>query len=149
VQLLAWPRPDLGAVLVLVHPAHERMTDVLPGPVRRALRLARAGRHDELRGGDAAASTAMLGEPRRAPKPFPDVPVTVLSATRGHPRRFRALWSDLQASLAASAPQGRHIVIPGSGHGIHQDRPDAVADSILQIAAGIRASAPDAGDHIK
>ena len=67
------------------------------------------------------------------------MPVTVLSAARGFPRRLRAHWTVLQAGLAASAPQGRHIVIPGSGHGIHQDRPDAGADAILQIIAEIRA----------
>ncbi len=103
------------------------------------IRLARAGRRDELRGGDTAASTALLGKLRRAPQPFPGVPVTVLSAARGFPRRLRAHWTVLQAGLAASAPRGRHIVIPGSGHGIHQARPDAGADAILQIIAEIRA----------
>ncbi len=139
VQLLAWRRPDLVAGLVLVDPAHEQMTGALPGVARQVIRLARAGRRDELRGGDTAASTALLGKLRRAPQPFPGVPVTVLSAARGFPRRLRAHWTVLQAGLAASAPQGRHIVIPGSGHGIHQDRPDAVADAILQIIAEIRA----------
>ncbi len=112
------------------------------------VRLARAGRRDELRGGDTAASTALLGELRRAPRPFPGVPVTVLSAARGFPQRLRAHWTGLQAGLAASAPQGHHIVIPGSGHGIHQDRPGAVADAILQIIARIRAPAPDTDRHI-
>jgi pimeloyl-ACP methyl ester carboxylesterase len=147
VQLLAWRRPDLVAGLVLVDPAHEQMTDVLPGPARRVLRLARAGRPDELRGGDPEAAIAILRDLRRAPRPFPDVPVTVLSATRGFPRRLRAHWTGLQAGLAASAAQGRHIVIAGSGHAIHQDRPGAVAESILQMAEEIRAAAPDVGDQ--
>lgn len=85
VQLLAWRRPDLVAGLVLVDPAHEQMTDGLPRLARRALRLARTARRDELRGGDTAASTAMLRELRAAARPFPDVPVVVLSAARGFP----------------------------------------------------------------
>ena len=35
VQLLAWRRPDPVAGLVLVDPAHEQMTDALPGVARR------------------------------------------------------------------------------------------------------------------
>jgi pimeloyl-ACP methyl ester carboxylesterase len=140
VQVLAWRRPDLVAGLVLVDPAHEQMADALPRAARQAMRLVRAGRRDELRGGDIAAGVALLRELRSAPRPFPDVPVTVLSATRVFPRRLRAHWTGLQADLAASAPRGRHIVIGGSGHGIHQDRPGAVADAILEIVAEIRAS---------
>jgi pimeloyl-ACP methyl ester carboxylesterase len=140
VQLLAWRRPDLVAGLVLVDPAHEQMTDALPRAARPASRLARAGRRDELRGGGvAAASAAILQELRSARRPFPNVPIAVLSATRGFPRRFRAHWTGLQAGLAAGAPQGRHIVVDGAGHGIHQDRPDVVADAILQVIAQIRA----------
>ncbi len=133
-QVLAWRRPDLVAGLVLVDPAHEGMTGALPRPVRLGLRLARSVRRDELRGGDAAASLAILWELRGSPRPFPDVPVTVLSAARGFPRRFRAHWTSLQAELAAAAPQGRHVVVPGSGHSIHRDNPAAVADAILRIA---------------
>ena len=68
------------------------------------------------------------------------MPVVVLSAARGFPRRFRARWTRLQAGLAAAAPQGRHVVVDGTGHQIPRDRPDAVADTILAIAAQLRAS---------
>jgi pimeloyl-ACP methyl ester carboxylesterase len=71
VQLLARRRPELVAGLVLVDPAHEQMTGALPRAARLAVRLARAGRRDQLRGGDAAASAALLAELRRAPEPFP------------------------------------------------------------------------------
>jgi hypothetical protein len=36
-----------------------------------------------------------------AARPFPDVPVLVLSAARGFPRRFRAHGTGLQKDLAA------------------------------------------------
>ena len=63
-----------------------------------------------------------------------------MSASRGFPRRFRAHWTRLQAGLAAAAPQGRHIVVNGTGHDIPRDRPDVAADTILAVAAQVRAS---------
>jgi pimeloyl-ACP methyl ester carboxylesterase len=140
-QLLAFNRPDLVAGLVLVDPAHEQMAAALPRVARWGIRLARAGRPDELRGGDTSAGAAMLRELRSAPRPLPDVPVVVLSTTRGFPSRFRAHWTGLQAGLAAAAPQGRHVVIDGVGHNIPQDRPGVVADAILHVVAQTRASA--------
>jgi len=56
------------------------------------------------------------------------------------PRKFRAHWTRLQAGLAAAAPQGRHIVVNGTGHDIPRDRPDVAADTILAVAAQVRAS---------
>ena len=81
-----------------------------------------------------------MRELRAAARPFPDVPVVVLSAARGFPRRFRARWTRLQAGLAEAAPQGCHVVVDGTGHNIPRDRPDAVADAILAVAAQARAS---------
>ena len=123
------------AGLVLVDPADEQLADAMPWLARRGAGLARLGRRDELRGGDTAASLALLGELRRAQPAFPDVPVVVLSATRGFPRRFRARWTQLQAGLAASAPRGRHIVAHRAGHQLHRQRPDLVAGAIRQVAA--------------
>jgi pimeloyl-ACP methyl ester carboxylesterase len=135
VQLLAVQRPDLVAGLVLVDPADEQLAAALPWVARRGAGLARLGRRDELRGGDTAASLALLAELRRAQPAFPNVPVVVLSATRGFPRRFRARWTQLQAGLAASAPRGRHIVAHRAGHQLHRERPDLVAGAIRQVAA--------------
>jgi pimeloyl-ACP methyl ester carboxylesterase len=137
VQLLAYRRPELVAGLVLVDPAHEQMTAALPAPLRWGMRLASAGGRDELRGGDIAAGTATLRELRAAPRPFAGVPVVVLSAARGVPRRFRSHWTALQAGLAASAPQGHHLVVDRAGHDIPGDRPGAVADVILEMVAQV------------
>jgi hypothetical protein len=52
---------------------------------------------------DAPVTLAAMRELRAAARPFPDVPVVVLSAARGFPRRFRARWTRLQAALAAAA----------------------------------------------
>ena len=138
VQLLAFRRPDLVAGLVLVDPGHEEMESSLPVPVQLGMRAWRAAFPDELRD-DAPATIAALRELRGAAAPFPDVPVVVLSATRGFPRRFRAHWTSLQAGLAAAAPRGRHVVVDGTGHDIPGNRPDVVAGTILAVAAQARA----------
>ena len=141
VQLLAFRRPGLVAGLVLVDPGHEEMERGLPVPAQWAMRVYRAFRHDELRD-DAPVTLAAIRELRAAPRPFPDVPVVVLSAAGGFPylRGFRAHWTRLHAGLAASAPQGRHVVVDGTGHDIPRNRPDVVADTILAVAAQVRAS---------
>jgi pimeloyl-ACP methyl ester carboxylesterase len=139
VQLLAFRRPDLVAGLVLVDPGHEELESALPLPAQWGWRVINAVFPDELHD-DAPVTLAAVRELRAAAKPFPDVPVVVLSAARGFPRRFRAHWTRLQAALAAAAPQGRHVVVDGTGHNIPRDRPDAVADTILAVAARARAS---------
>jgi pimeloyl-ACP methyl ester carboxylesterase len=138
VQLLAFRRPDLVAGLVLVDPGHEEMESGLPLPIQWGWRIIRAVFPDELHD-DAPVTVAAIREIRAAVRPFPDVPVVVLSAARGFPHRFRAHWTRLQARLAAAAPQGRHVVVGGTGHNIPRDRPDVVADTILAVAAQARA----------
>jgi pimeloyl-ACP methyl ester carboxylesterase len=139
VQLLAFRRPDLVAGLVLVDPGHEEMESRLPAPIQWVLRIKRAVHPDELHD-DAPVTLAAVREMRAAARPFPDVPVVVLSAARGFPRQFRAHWTRLQAGLAAAAPQGRHVVVDGTGHNIPKHRPDVVASTILAIAAQAQTS---------
>ena len=141
VQLLAFRRPDLVAGLVLVDPGHEEMESLLPLPLQWGWRVTRAVFPDELHD-DAPVALVAVREMRAAATPFPDVPVVILSAARGFPfpRRFRAGWTRLQAGLAAAAPQGRHVIVNGTGHDIPRNRPDVVADTILAVAAQVRAS---------
>ena len=139
VQLLAFRQPDLAAGLVLVDPGHEEMESGLPVALQWGWRVTRAVFPDELHD-DAPATLAAMRELRAAAAPFPDVPVVVLSAARGFPRRFRAHWTRLQAAVAAAAPQGRHVIVDGTGHNIPRDRPDIVADTILAVAAQARGS---------
>jgi pimeloyl-ACP methyl ester carboxylesterase len=138
VQLLAFRRPDLVAGLVLVDPGHEEMDSALPVSIQWGWRIMRAFFPDELRG-DAPATLAAVRELRAAARPFPDVPVVVLSAARGFPRRFRANWTRLQTELVAAVPQGRHVVADGTGHNIPRNRPDVVAAAILEVAAQTQA----------
>jgi pimeloyl-ACP methyl ester carboxylesterase len=134
VQLLAFRRPDLAAGLVLVDPGHEEMDSALPLSIRWGWRTTRAFFPDELHE-DAPVTFAAVRELRAAARSFPDVPVVVLSAARGFPRRFRAHWTRLQAGLAAAAPQGRHVVVEGTGHNIPRNRPGVVARAILDVVA--------------
>ena len=139
VQLLAFRRPDLVSGLVLVDPGHEEMESLLPLPIKWGWRIMLTVFPDELHD-DAPVTLAAMRELRTAARPFPDVPVVVLSAARGFPRRFRANWTRLQAGLAAAAPRGRHVVVDGTGHNIPRDRPDVVAGTILAAAAQARTS---------
>ena len=84
VQLLAFRRPDLVAGLVLVNPGHEEMESKLPRPLQWGWRIMRTVFPDELHD-DAPATLAAMRELRAAARPFPDVPVVVLSAARGFP----------------------------------------------------------------
>jgi pimeloyl-ACP methyl ester carboxylesterase len=138
VQLLAFRRPELVAGLVLVDPGHEEMERLLPLPLQWGLRIMLTIHPDELHD-DAPVTLAAVREMRAAARPFPDVPVVVLSAASSFPlpRRFRAGWTRLQAGLAAAAPRGRHVVVDGTGHNIPAHRPDVVAGTILAVAGAV------------
>src|ERR1700752_3427867 len=139
VQLLAFRRPDLVAGLVLVDPGHEDMESLLPLPIQWGWRIIRTVFPDELHE-DAPVAIGARRQTRPAASSFPDLPVVVLSAARGFPRRFRAHWTRLQAGLAAAAPLGSHVVVDDAGQDIPRNRPDVVAGTILAVAAQARAS---------
>jgi pimeloyl-ACP methyl ester carboxylesterase len=95
----------------------------------RALHSALQAEREESRG--IAASLTRIAE-LRAEKTFPEIPVVVLSASSGSPTWFRTRWSALQAETAGRLG-GQQVVVPGTGHAIHLDRPEAVVDVILRI----------------
>ncbi|MET9419417.1 MULTISPECIES: alpha/beta hydrolase [unclassified Streptomyces] len=70
---------------------------------------------------------------RRAASRLPDVPVTVLSASRGMPQGMRRRWTELQKSVAASVAGGEHTVVPAAGHYIQSSRPDVVTQAVLAV----------------
>jgi pimeloyl-ACP methyl ester carboxylesterase len=69
----------------------------------------------------------------RAASALPDVPVTVLSAAKGLPPRTRDRWTALQAGLTQNMAHGEHIVAEGTGHAIHQERPELVTGAIAGV----------------
>ena len=69
----------------------------------------------------------------RAACDLPDVPVVVLSATKGLPKGIRDRWTQLQSGLTESTAFGEHIIAQDTGHAIHQERPEQVADAVIKV----------------
>ena len=75
---------------------------------------------------------------------LPDVPMVVL--TRGkrvwpqndRGQRMEQLWAQLQVELASRVQRATHIVAESSGHHIHLDQPELVADSVHMIVDLVR-----------
>lgn len=72
---------------------------------------------------------------RRAGAVWPDVPVIILTATKGRPPEATAMVVPVQEEVAATAG-ARHTVVPDSGHYLHVDRPDLVVQSVRDVVAG-------------
>jgi pimeloyl-ACP methyl ester carboxylesterase len=123
--------PRVRALVVKAYRTHARRSQV---------QASRA----ELRG--IAASAPLLRQASAAFSP-PDVPLVVLSATRGVPP-LRRRWTLLQAGVAAAAPTGRgkHIVVADARHAIHHDRPDLVAAAVLEVVEEARRARSDPGN---
>jgi pimeloyl-ACP methyl ester carboxylesterase len=62
---------------------------------------------------------------RRAAAVWPQIPVMVLTATKGRPPEFTPWVVAVQEQLATEC-NGRHQLVPDSGHYLHIDRPDLV-----------------------
>ncbi|MEG4407468.1 alpha/beta hydrolase [Microcoleus sp. MON2_D5] len=79
----------------------------------------------------------------RQTKPFPDIPLIVLSA--GKPdfditQDVLQKLQELHADLANESPQGVHIVAHETGHAIQLDKPELVIDAIRQVVEKVRCS---------
>ncbi len=77
---------------------------------------------------------------------IPDVPLVVLSRGLPDPGGDRswgqgneATWRQLQAQLVRLAPRAAHIVATRSGHAIHSEQPDLVADAVTMVLDFARA----------
>ncbi|MEW6497863.1 MAG: alpha/beta hydrolase [Cyanobacteriota bacterium] len=92
----------------------------------------------------AAVSISMNQvEQARQIKPFPEIPLIVLSA--GKPdfditQDVLQKLQELHADLANESPQGVHIVAYESGHAIQLDKPELVIDAIHQVVEKVRCS---------
>ncbi|MER7244926.1 alpha/beta hydrolase [Kribbella sp. NPDC000426] len=74
---------------------------------------------------------------RRTRAVWPKIPMVLLTATKGRPAEFTPQVIAVQDRLAAQSG-ARHQVVPDSGHYLHIDRPDLVAECIQEVASGIR-----------
>ncbi|HEY7487311.1 MAG TPA: alpha/beta hydrolase [Streptosporangiaceae bacterium] len=82
--------------------------------------------------GEMAADLVAL----RKARPLPEIPLTVLTAL-GDVRSAagRRAWIERHRRLAAMSPYGRQIVLDGARHLLQTDRPDAVADAVIEIGS--------------
>ena len=72
----------------------------------------------------------------RAAPSLGDMPLVVLASGRN--MSGLAFWSEGQNALAALSARGRLVVVEGSGHYIHIDRPAEVIDAIEEVTASAR-----------
>lgn len=72
---------------------------------------------------------------RRTRGVWPKIPIVVLTATKGRPAEFTPQVIAVQDSLAAQSG-ARHQVVADSGHYLHIDRSDLVAQCIQEVASG-------------
>jgi pimeloyl-ACP methyl ester carboxylesterase len=153
-QLFAATHPEQIAGIVLVDSATEDQD-------LRAAELIRSQRPAEQAEAMIAGMTAMpprLIDPEqfdhptsreqlrasRTTDPLPTVPMTVL--VHGQPldnfppdlaELYEPIWQDMQRKLAAIVPGSTYQVVAGTGHDIHHERPDLVADAINDIVATV------------
>ena len=66
---------------------------------------------------------------RRLRAAWAGVPVVVLTATKGRPAEYTPWVVAVQDELA-TACDGRHLVVPDSGHYLQIDRPDLVVGCV-------------------
>lgn len=61
----------------------------------------------------------------------------VFSATTDMPRDEREAWTAFHADLAASVPNGEHIVLADTSHAINQERAAEIAEAINRVGSGV------------
>lgn len=88
-------------------------------------------------------------EQLRESQPLPRIPFVVLTSS-GRAEAMRPIFSDeaieeidssdraLNEKLAALIPGGRHIIVEGTGHDIHVDKPEALIVPLLEMIKGAR-----------
>ena len=142
VRLYAARHPDEVKGLVLVDATPEDYPD-------QGAALLSRGDAEKLRTARGLAPAAFLAEldgmaqsaaAVRAAKPTA-APVIVLTSALGDGGpTVRALWTDLQARMAASFPNSRQVIAEDSGHYIQFDRPDLVVGAIREVVTSWRQS---------
>jgi pimeloyl-ACP methyl ester carboxylesterase len=86
---------------------------------------------------------------RKLRRPFGDLPVVVLTrgvspyAVPGKPQSAlnKAMEDEnaaIQQETAALSTRGRQRVVPGAGHVIHADKPEAVVDAVLEVLGQVK-----------
>ncbi|HTF09129.1 MAG TPA: alpha/beta hydrolase [Asanoa sp.] len=96
-----------------------------------------------IRAENRLASRVAEARRARAAMTPPDLPVTILTATRGKPPALQTRAADLADQTAAGYRRGAHVVVPDAGHYIHQDQPAATVAAIKAAAGQMPAAQRD------
>jgi pimeloyl-ACP methyl ester carboxylesterase len=98
----------------------------------------------------ASMEVLSTGQIKAAAKPYGDLPLIVL--TRGDYQKemppgfppeavakLKQVWTTMHAEMAAQSSIGQTRTIPGAGHGIQRDNPQAVIDAVTEVVTAVRA----------
>jgi pimeloyl-ACP methyl ester carboxylesterase len=106
--------------------------------------LARLGRQRNILLADAKVGPGRASDDLvRAAGGLEDMPLIVL--TQGNPSSASSAaagvlpgWVALQRRFAERSRRGRQVLVPGSGHGMPQEAPDAIVDAVREMVASVR-----------
>jgi len=156
VRLFASMYPEDMGGLILEDTQHEDVLDemrkILEGKDLEAFDQLMADRFSTPENPKTEADYRnMTREQLRKSKPLPRIPFVVLSSA-GRAKAMQPLFSDaaiekmeksdgdLNNKLAALIPGGRLIVVEGTGHNIHMDKPEALIAPVVEMIRIMRES---------
>ena len=98
----------------------------------------------------AGASTDQLTKSRRQWGAMPLIVLTRGDYDKEMPPTFSAedrkgmqkVWVAMHEEMTALSTAGKHVTVPGAGHGIQRDKPQAVIDAVAEVLAAARATKP-------
>jgi pimeloyl-ACP methyl ester carboxylesterase len=142
---------SLGVLRLVDLPLGEGSSSILPPgqrPAARALGFraswvaAVAGETTALDQGLEVAARAIDALPT---PPFPDLPVMVLTRDRpeGAEAKDYPQWLAVQRKLMAFSSRSVQQIVPGAGHFIQADRPQAVVDAVHSVLTQIGNATPN------
>lgn len=144
VKLFARTYPEEVVGVVLVDARHSEFAmrcqqlgvhRLLHSPPSVLFMLSRNAMQGELKAAHVTSRQA-----RRA-GPFPSVPLIVLTqraAASKWPGGLGKVWGAAQRNMVKLSALGRFKVAEGSGHNVHQDRPDMVVRAVLNVVKAAR-----------
>jgi pimeloyl-ACP methyl ester carboxylesterase len=104
-------------------------------------------RSDDLKDWPEAAGIARTLSQLKAAGPLPDVPTILVTATRPSDDPLWAellpVWKASHENWIKTVPQGRHVLAPNSGHGVHVEASELVIELIREIVLKARGANAD------
>lgn len=74
--------------------------------------------------------------------PYVEGELRGMKITPGQGTQVQALWKQMHDDIASWSTRGTHRLLPGAGHDIQFDDPEAVVDAVLSVVRQVRAAAP-------